>query len=319
MKSDLGEGGTWLLLREGRCAFDYNMGLDEALLNGAPELGLPVLRFYGWTVPAASFGYSQKYVEIEKLTMLRPLVRRPTGGGLVPHDADWTYSLVFPPTHEWYGVKAVESYRRVHEWLRGAFARMNISTTLSPKRQKEILGQCFLGAEKDDLLWHGRKIAGAAQRRSRNGLLIQGSVQPPPVTLSRANWETAMCSEAVERLAANGKRWKLERTCEASWKTFGPRSTDGRNSTKSDKLVELGDCLAGINQAGCAFPAFCHRARFFCNEQSRGGVKQDCIAFRTPVFAGEDSPNDLRIRLPVAAGPIRKRGRLNRKICWRQR
>jgi lipoate-protein ligase A len=41
-------------------------------------------------------------------------------------------------------------------------------------------------------MWHGRKIAGAAQRRTRRGLLIQGSVQPPPIGLNRDNWETAM-------------------------------------------------------------------------------------------------------------------------------
>lgn len=199
------ERSTWLLLREGRCAFDYNMAMDEALLDSAPELGFPVLRFYGWTEPAASFGYSQARAEIEKLTMLRPLVRRPTGGGLVPHDADWTYSLVFPPKHDWYRIKAVESYRRVHEWLCDAFSEMNVSATLSPQRQKEIPGQCFVGAEKDDLLWHGRKIAGAAQRRSLNGLLIQGSVQPPPVTLSREAWENAMRRVAEQRL---GAEWK---------------------------------------------------------------------------------------------------------------
>jgi len=94
-------GTDWLLLRQGKNAADYNMALDEALLQSAPELGRPVLRFYGWLEPAATFGYSQRYAEIEKLTALRPLVRRPTGGGLVPHDADWTYSLVFPAGHFW--------------------------------------------------------------------------------------------------------------------------------------------------------------------------------------------------------------------------
>jgi len=187
---------VWLLLRQGKNAADYNMALDEALLQSAPALGHPVLRFYGWTEPAATFGYSQSYAEIEKLTMLRPLVRRPTGGGLVPHDADWTYSLVFPAGHGWHGLKAVESYRRVHEWIRDAFSQMNVATTLAPSSQKEIPGQCFIGAEKDDVLWHGRKIAGAAQRRTRQGLLIQGSVQPPPIGLERDRWETAMCDVA---------------------------------------------------------------------------------------------------------------------------
>jgi lipoate-protein ligase A len=198
------ERSKWLLLREGRCAFDYNMAMDEALLESASEVGFPVLRFYGWTEPAASFGYSQEYAQIEKLTMLRPLVRRPTGGGLVPHDADWTYSIVIPPKNLWYHIKATESYQRIHEWLRDAFSMMNVATTLSPQRQKEIPGQCFVGAEKDDLLWHGRKIAGAAQRRSRNGLLIQGSVQPPPISLSRESWEDAMCQVAEARF---GVKW----------------------------------------------------------------------------------------------------------------
>ena len=186
----------WLLLRQGKNAADYNMALDEALLQSAPETGQPVLRFYGWLERAASFGYSQKFADVQKLTRLRPLVRRPTGGGLVPHDADWTYSLIFPPGHFWHRFKAVESYRRAHEWVRDAFAKMGVATTLSPASQKEIPGQCFAGAEKDDVLWQGRKIAGAAQRRTRSGLLIQGSVQPPPIGLARDQWETAMCEIA---------------------------------------------------------------------------------------------------------------------------
>ena len=40
---------------------------------------------------------------------------------------------------------------------------------------------------------------GAAQRRNKLGLLIQGSVQPPPLTLARANWEQAMADEIQAR------------------------------------------------------------------------------------------------------------------------
>ena len=48
---------------------------------------------------------------------------------------------------------------------------------------------------KSDLLWKGKKIAGAAQRRNKLGLLIQGSVQPP-VPLARNTWQQAMCDAA---------------------------------------------------------------------------------------------------------------------------
>ena len=168
------------------------MALDEALLEAVSGLGEPVLRFYGWTEPAATFGYFQKYAEVERATRLRPLVRRPTGGGIVPHDADWTYSLVFPPGHEWYALRAEASYRRVHEWIRHAFGRLGVATELAPCAHPAGPGQCFVGYEKSDLLWRGKKIAGAAQRRNRLGLLIQGSVQPAAGLSARADWEKAM-------------------------------------------------------------------------------------------------------------------------------
>ena len=209
------------------------MALDEALLESVSRLGRPVLRFYGWTEPAATFGYFQKYAGVECATLLRPLIRRPTGGGIVPHDADWTYSLAFPPGHEWHSLKAVESYRRVHEWIQSAFAKLNVATELTPcsKKSPETLrrsrreeahfekseicqslltsaptGQCFTGHEQFDVLWHGRKIAGAAQRRNRLGLLIQGSVQPQCVgiSLSQAGWQKAMCAVGSEEW---GNEW----------------------------------------------------------------------------------------------------------------
>jgi lipoate-protein ligase A len=171
------------------------MAVDEALLEAAPRLGRPVLRFYSWEEPAATFGYFQKFSAAEQMTILRPLIRRPTGGGLVPHDADWTYSLIFPPSHPWYRLKAVQSYQRVHEWIQGAFIHTGVPAELSSDRHKESPGQCFAGAEQFDLLWQNRKIAGAAQRRSRHGLLIQGSIQPPPA-VAKADWQKAFCDTA---------------------------------------------------------------------------------------------------------------------------
>jgi lipoate-protein ligase A len=188
---------NWLLLNSGKCEAALNMALDEALLENVSQIGKPVLRFYGWTEPAATFGYFQKFAEVERTTLQRPLIRRPTGGGIVPHDVDWTYSFVVPPNHEWHLLKAEESYRRIHEWIRRAFAKLKIETELAPCCKKSAPGQCFEGHEKFDLLWRGKKIAGAAQRRNKSGLLIQGSVQPPPISPARTDWENAMQSTAA--------------------------------------------------------------------------------------------------------------------------
>lgn len=187
---------TWLLLNSGPCEPAFNMALDEALLESAARLQKPVLRFYGWTEPAASFGYFQKFAEVARTTHLRPLIRRPTGGGIVPHDADWTYSVVLPPDHQWHSLRAEESYRRMHEWIRAAFAELKMETELAPSAKKSLSGQCFAGHEKFDLLWHGKKIAGAAQRRNRLGLLIQGSIQAPSVSPERNRFERALCAVA---------------------------------------------------------------------------------------------------------------------------
>ena len=224
------------------------MALDEALLEAVSRLGKPVLRFYGWTEPAATFGYFQKYADVERATPLRPLIRRPTGGGIVPHDADWTYSLAFPPGHEWHSLKAEESYRRVHEWIQSAFARLKIATELAPgcrcsaldTRHPSPPDACFVGHVKFDLLWKGRKIAGAAQRRNKSGLLIQGSVQPPPFQKSevrsqnseRAAWQKAMC-------AVGSEEFRIQ------WSEFEP---DNPLRQCADALVRTRFSLATYNQ-----------------------------------------------------------------------
>jgi lipoate-protein ligase A len=220
---------SWYVLRSGASAPAHNMAFDDALLESAAAIGKPVLRFYGWTEPAATFGYFQKYADIERWTLLRPLIRRPTGGGLVPHDADWTYSLAFPPSAAWYELSAVESYQRVHEWIRAAFQKLGIITELAPCCRKAMPGQCFAGHEKSDVLWHDRKIAGAAQRRNRNGLLIQGSVQPPPIKVARADWEQAMGDAGAQNFSIIWEELSpapdvVKRVAELSGKTYSQAS-----------------------------------------------------------------------------------------------
>ena len=211
------------LCNSGKCSAAFNMALDEVLLDAVSRLGRPVLRFYGWTETAATFGYFQKYADVERATLLRPLIRRPTGGGIVPHDADWTYSLVFPPGHEWHSLKAEASYRRVHEWIQAAFAQLKIETELAPccrkaesgKQKADIPSACFIGYEKSDLLWRGKKIAGAAQRRNKFGLLIQGSVQPPLEQIARMGWENAMQEAARRQFQVEWREWSPDGSLQA--------------------------------------------------------------------------------------------------------
>jgi lipoate-protein ligase A len=71
---------------------------------------------------------------------------------------------------------------------------LQVQAELSECCDKPVLGRCFIGAEKFDVLAGGKKIAGAAQKRNKLGLLVQGSIQPPMVrgrTADRGAWEAA--------------------------------------------------------------------------------------------------------------------------------
>jgi len=188
---------TWLETGLGEPA--WNMALDEALLATAGMQGCGVVRLYGWCFAAATFGYSQHYQEVEALTELRPLIRRPTGGGVVRHDRDWTYSVIIPPGHEWHQLRARESYRRVHRWVAGALAHLGLEVALAGKRTRSTSGACFVGAEADDVLCAGRKVAGAAQRRNRSGLLIQGSVLLEGMSRERDRFDRALREVAEQQ------------------------------------------------------------------------------------------------------------------------
>jgi lipoate-protein ligase A len=105
--------------------------------------------------------------------------------------------VIIPPAHPWYELRAAASYLHLHRWVASALRAANIPTELAPSASKEIPGQCFAGAEQHDILLDRRKIAGASQRRAREGLLIQGSVQSLPAGADRALWQREMLANPV--------------------------------------------------------------------------------------------------------------------------
>jgi lipoate-protein ligase A len=127
--------------------------------------------------PAVSFGYFEKYSGIENLHPDRELVRRWTGGGVVLHGEDFTYSLIIPNECPLIKMKPAESYLAIHESLTQAMLGAGMAASLTAGASQKISTACFENAVRHDVLAGGRKIAGAAQRRTRNGLLHQGSIQ----------------------------------------------------------------------------------------------------------------------------------------------
>lgn len=147
-----------------------NMAVDEALLAFAQT---PSLRFYGWRTAALSFGYFGSFASVAEHEAQRDIVRRWTGGGTVFHDLDLTYSLILPADN---AAASRTVYAAVHDAIRRALlGRVDVS--LADAAAPKMSDACFANPVEADVMANGRKIAGAAQRRTRAGLLHQGSIQ----------------------------------------------------------------------------------------------------------------------------------------------
>jgi len=157
------------------------MAIDEALLHTTP---LPVLRFYRWDGPSVSFGYFGRFEDARRSAASRTLVRRWTGGGIVFHGDDLTYSIVIPASDLVFADAPMSIYEKVHCALRDALVSLKQHAVLASRVEagaaisdRGYNRHCFANPVCADIIVNGRKIAGAAQRRTRWGLLQQGSIQ----------------------------------------------------------------------------------------------------------------------------------------------
>lgn len=157
-----------------------HMALDETLLHACAD-GPPLLRFYRWAAPAVSFGYFEPAEDARRLARGRQIVRRMTGGGLVEHGDDVTYALVVPRSEPFVNLCSTETYRLIHAALASALARTGVAVHSHQESWEPVLSSdgnaCFQRPVPHDLVTDGGKIAGGAQRRTRAGLLHQGSVR----------------------------------------------------------------------------------------------------------------------------------------------
>ena len=177
-----GQKESWFFWQDIARPPQENMDVDVNLLKHASELGSVLLRFYEWDRPSVSIGFVQKS-EIVADRASYTVVNRPTGGGVVYHDKDFTYSVVIPHEHWIASLNTVESYRVVHNALLIAFNALGIKGILVDKKQPKsdrATMQCFITPTKYDVLceYDGKvqKFAGSAQRRTKTGILHQGSI-----------------------------------------------------------------------------------------------------------------------------------------------
>lgn len=204
-----------------------NMALDEAILNQATS---PVLRFYRWSEPSVSFGYFEKFAETrqrfkeekdEKLVF----VRRPSGGGAVDHRHDLTYTLFIPKDERASQWRGDHSYRWIHCCVLTALEQIGVEAKLQTVPKETSGNLCFENPVRYDLVNpQGQKIAGAGQRRSRSGLLHQGSIQG---LATQADWKIPFAKVLAQTIKlidtpptpwmCEAKRLMINRYANATW------------------------------------------------------------------------------------------------------
>ena len=201
----------WRLIDTGLGTAQWNMAVDEALLNGFGEGDLPILRLYGWE-PALSLGrFSNihKSVDIDRLEQDKlPCVRRMTGGGVLVHGGDLSYTLILP--RELLKEKGVkESYRYLCRFLIHLYEKLGRSAHFAGDLQLE--GErsdiCLADNEAYDIVIEGRKMGGNAQRHTRQALFQHGSI---PMSVDESRFRPLFLQESGLEAAATLQRLGCE-------------------------------------------------------------------------------------------------------------
>ncbi len=202
----------WEILDTGTRSAAENMQIDAELLESAWGKTRPILHLYDWEGDCATYGYfvdPGKYLNLDGVNNRNlNLARRPTGGGIVFHVWDMAFSVVVPSCRPEFSLNTLENYSFVNRAvLRAvkAFIREHSDLTLTTEDFVAMDLQCqhFCMAKptKYDLILEGKKVAGAAQRKTKGGFLHQGTislVMPPEDYLRELLKDDSQVVEAMQ-------------------------------------------------------------------------------------------------------------------------
>jgi lipoate-protein ligase A len=184
---------AWNILETKAASAEANMLLDAKLLENLE--GRPILHLYEWEKPSATFGYFIKPEELMDLEEVKKkgldLARRPTGGGVVFHLWDLAFSVLVPAKSKLFSTNTLDNYNLVNQVVKGVVKEfIGEEIELIPEDvpfQDQICTRfCMARPTKYDVMLQGKKIAGAAQRRTKDGFLHQGTIallRPDPELL----------------------------------------------------------------------------------------------------------------------------------------
>ena len=161
------------------------MALDESIFYRFLKDGIPVLRVYAWEAPSFTYGISQHpEAEIDLSACLSDgvqVAQRMTGGGVLFHHREITYSIVCAKDDIGESKDVFVSYRRTCAFLVYFYKSLGLNPSCAVEsadfRDHCAAHQlCSASREKYDILLNGKKIGGNAQKRSRQAIFQHGSI-----------------------------------------------------------------------------------------------------------------------------------------------
>lgn len=176
---------TFKLIRSRPASAVYNMKLDRKIFNRYLEDGIPVFRVYRWQSPSFTYGVTQdpgKWIDLELCAAEGVGVAgRMTGGGVLFHNDEITYSLACGKEDAGEPEGAVVSYREICAFLIRFYKSIGLDASFaleseSFKNRSVPHGLCSASYEKYDIVINGRKIGGNAQKRKRGVIFQHGSI-----------------------------------------------------------------------------------------------------------------------------------------------
>jgi lipoate-protein ligase A len=180
---------TWRLLLSPPADGPLNMAVDEAILLAVAEgSSPPTLRFFDWTPPCLSLGFSQPAADVDRARLAQlgyGLVRRPTGGRAILHTDELTYSVIAPIDEPRVRGGVMESYQQLSAGLLRGLAIIGLNVRADkhddPADADSAKGPVCFEVPSNYEITAGssgrqRKLLGSAQVRKRGAVLQHGTL-----------------------------------------------------------------------------------------------------------------------------------------------
>lgn len=201
----------WRIIESGQLPPANIMAKDQLLLNELEhDPASPTLHFYDWEGQCLTYGYFTKPQELLNMNGINKynlkMARRPTGGGIIFHLTDLAFSVIIPAGHHGYSQNTLDNYAYINQGVAKVISewsgkQMPILLSEDFCNKDKCIPFCMAQPTRYDVVVNGKKVGGAAQRKTKWGYLHQGTISLalPPIHILKA----VLKSEIIEAMQAN--------------------------------------------------------------------------------------------------------------------